>query len=605
MASQGSGNRVTDSRQQQPFGQPPADAGYNQPTPPASSGPTGAAQAGATQAGYGQAGFGQGGYGQAGYGQAGYGRPTDQPGSGPAAGYGQTGAGPQADQARQEYASYGGQGVWPGTGPAAQAGSFGQADAGPAGAGLAGAGSTGAGQAGAGQAGADQASTSQFGAAGEYAAHDAYAPPGGYGQAGYGQQQYGQQGYAPPGYGQQPSYGQYVSGQPRGAWAGGAPGSRWHSTAAAGTWRHPERAVHSDQAESARDNRFRGHRRALGGGPDDRARARHGNALVGEIPAFLIDALVGGSVLAAMGQALLGRKISISEAVGLSRMGWILATGIIYWLIIGIIFIVPSLVLHGWGILISLPLGAWLGIMLCLTFPIVVLERKNPIEAITRSWQLVTGSFWRFLGIFVLLGIVMFVIFFFLGFIFSLAGVAGIFAFTAHAGAVAVGALIASAILYLILGSIVTSIWTGVILLLYADTRMRKEGMDLVLQQGAQSQQLTGDEFATYAPASAASAGQGGQVGQGRSRRRLRGRRLRRRRLLRRFGRRIRGEPADTSRAETSRADTSRAIQGVSRLSQEPPRATDHTSHGPSLAQTKIVGSAVAGLAHRSGRPGR
>src|SRR6185437_5233822 len=166
---------------------------------------------------------------------------------------------------------------------------------------------------------------------------------------------------------------------------------------------------------------------------------------------------------------------------------------------------------HGWGFLIALPLATWLGIMLCLTFPIVVLERKNPIEAVTRSWQLVIGSFWRFLGIFALLGVVMFVIFFVLGFIFSLVGVAGIFAIASHSGAVAVGAIIASAVLYLIIGSIVTAIWTGVILLLYADTRMRKEGMDLILQQAAQNQQLTGDEFATYAPASsAASAGQGG-----------------------------------------------------------------------------------------------
>ena len=47
-----------------------------------------------------------------------------------------------------------------------------------------------------------------------------------------------------------------------------------------------------------------------------------------------------------------------------------------------------------------------------------------------------TGSFWRFFGIFALLGVVMFVIFFFLGIILSLVGVAGIFAATAaHAGA--------------------------------------------------------------------------------------------------------------------------------------------------------------------------
>ena len=68
--------------------------------------------------------------------------------------------------------------------------------------------------------------------------------------------------------------------------------------------------------------------------------------------------------------------------------------------------------------------------------------------------------------------------------------------------------------IYLVLGSIVATLWTAVILLLYADTRMRKEGMDLILQQAAQSQRLTGDEFATYAPASTAPVGPGG-AGQG------------------------------------------------------------------------------------------
>jgi uncharacterized membrane protein len=36
---------------------------------------------------------------------------------------------------------------------------------------------------------------------------------------------------------------------------------------------------------------------------------------------------------------------------------------------------------------------------------------------------------------------------------------------------------------------------------------MRKEGMDLVLQQAAQNQQLTGEEFATSGPGSAYTGG--------------------------------------------------------------------------------------------------
>jgi hypothetical protein len=47
---------------------------------------------------------------------------------------------------------------------------------------------------------------------------------------------------------------------------------------------------------------------------------------------------------------------------------------------------------------------------------------------------------------------------------------------------------------------------------------MRKEGMDLVLQQAAQNQQLTGEEFATSGPGSAYTGGAlpgGGYQGSG------------------------------------------------------------------------------------------
>jgi hypothetical protein len=60
-----------------------------------------------------------------------------------------------------------------------------------------------------------------------------------------------------------------------------------------------------------------------------------------------------------------------------------------------------------------------------------------------------------------------------------------------------VAAIIVSAIGGIIVGSITRPVLAGVTVLLYLDMRMRKEGLDLVLQNAAQNQQLTGDEFAT------------------------------------------------------------------------------------------------------------
>ena len=239
-----------------------------------------------------------------------------------------------------------------------------------------------------------------------------------------------------------------------------------------------------------------------------------GAAILAEIPAIIIDAAVGGGVLAALGKALLGRKLSIGDALQQSRLGWMILTGLGYWLMVGLIWIVPSLVLHGFGFLISFPLGAWLGIMLCLMFPVVVLERQNSLAAIGRSWQLVKGSFWRFFGIFALLIAVILVLFFIVGLIFTL--VAGITIFSARgngtvASGVAIGAVIAIGIFDFIVTSVLVALWSALVVLLYADVRMRKEGMDLALQQAAQNGQLTGDEFASYVPNQPAGGGdQGG-----------------------------------------------------------------------------------------------
>jgi hypothetical protein len=243
-----------------------------------------------------------------------------------------------------------------------------------------------------------------------------------------------------------------------------------------------------------------------------------GSADVGEIPAFVLDAAVGGGVVAALGRAFLGQKISIRQAVELSRLGWVIVSGLIYWLIIGIVWLVPLWALHGFGILIAFPLGAWLGIMLSLTFPVVVLERQNSIAAISRSWQLVKGSFWRFLGIFALLIIVMVILYVIALIIITVAGIAGVAVLhgnTALAGGAAIGGIIALAVLYFLMASVVTALWTAVIVLLYADVRMRKEGMDLILQQAVQNNALTGDEFSTNIPARTSAPAGGGNASGG------------------------------------------------------------------------------------------
>lgn len=92
----------------------------------------------------------------------------------------------------------------------------------------------------------------------------------------------------------------------------------------------------------------------------------------------------------------------------------------------------------------------------------VVLERRGPLDALGRSWQLVKGSMWRTLGIIVVVGIV--------------AGLAGLI-FGAIGGAISSGLPAGwRSLLPAILG-IFTASWIQIVTtLLFLDLRARREG---------------------------------------------------------------------------------------------------------------------------------
>jgi len=245
-------------------------------------------------------------------------------------------------------------------------------------------------------------------------------------------------------------------------------------------------------------------------------------ALFALVPALAALGLQLGGLVTAMGQSLLGRKITIREAVRRSRTGPVVAAILLLAVIFLAIWIPPALVLKGWGVIVILLLTAWLGIMLSLTIPVVVLERRGPFAAIGRSWRLVLGSYWRVLGIYLLMYIITTVLSWVIALPLDLfTGLAGGFGEAANGATVSV-ALVGFAIGEIVVASLVVTLQTGVLVLVYADMRMRKEGMDLVLQQAAMNRLLTGDEFAASGMSSAYTGGadpaagrQGGPAGGG------------------------------------------------------------------------------------------
>ena len=207
-------------------------------------------------------------------------------------------------------------------------------------------------------------------------------------------------------------------------------------------------------------------------------------------------ALQAGGLAAVLGCGLLGRKLGIAEAVRLARAGWVLLTFVVLALATAVIWAPLIALLKGWGVIPALLLTAWLAVMTSLAIPVVVLERRGPFAAIGRSWRLISGSYWRVFGIYLLMYLmasaISFVVNLPLGFASGL--VSGVGAGSRSSVSVAV---VIYAIGEIVIASLTATIELGVIVLVYADMRMRKEGMDLVLRQAAQHRQLTGDEFAS------------------------------------------------------------------------------------------------------------
>ena len=266
-------------------------------------------------------------------------------------------------------------------------------------------------------------------------------------------------------------------------------------------------------------------------------------AAVSAVLAFIVDTVLTGLLTVVIGRSVLGHKITAGEAwrIARPRMAALIGVTLLIpliliglWVAYGTVLVILA-VLHAPGGLIGglAALGAiaaiiltiWFAVMFRMAAQVVVLEREGPVRALARSWRLVRGSFWRVLGITLLAGLIVLVTAGVLqipfGLLAALAG-GGNSLLPATGGNVA-GILI-SAVGGVVAGAVARPISAGVAVLLYVDLRMRREGLDLVLQTAASSgNSSTGDEFAslwrpgarTAPPAAAPQPGPGAGPGQG------------------------------------------------------------------------------------------
>jgi hypothetical protein len=214
----------------------------------------------------------------------------------------------------------------------------------------------------------------------------------------------------------------------------------------------------------------------------------------------LSSTLLGGMLTVVIGRSIFGAGITIGDAWRRLRPRfWALigftvlkALGVVLWFggLVLIVLLAVAVVDGPIAILVAAPLVllwiavlVYLGVMLTFTPSIVVLERRDILTGVRRSFALIKGDFWRVFGIGILALIVA---------QFVAAAVSIPFTIGSQV-ALTISPTTASFLLSMVLasvggaiGQIITGPFSaGVVVLQYTDRRIRAEAFDFVLQTGA------------------------------------------------------------------------------------------------------------------------
>ena len=181
-----------------------------------------------------------------------------------------------------------------------------------------------------------------------------------------------------------------------------------------------------------------------------------------------------GAVYRAVANVALGRPATVGSVLRETLARYFPLLGLIA--LAGLLLIVWAIVLAIGFLLLVLPglavfcAGLYFAVRWSLSVAGMMAEDVGPLKGMTRSWNLVKGSWWRTLGILLIVLILSSVIAYALTIVVAL--------ITAALGGGDVQ-LAAAAVLSTLLSAVVSPIWPIAITLLYFDLRVRKEGLDL------------------------------------------------------------------------------------------------------------------------------
>ncbi|NDJ60710.1 MAG: hypothetical protein GYB67_06265 [Chloroflexi bacterium] len=196
---------------------------------------------------------------------------------------------------------------------------------------------------------------------------------------------------------------------------------------------------------------------------------------------FIQLVLVNGLITYITSEFHLGRKVGLGEALtaGISRLGT-LALGIFYFglLFIPALFILGALTVLCGLVVFTLPVVLYLGIALYFFIvPVLMLENVGASFGISRALALGKARFWRALGLFILIYIITLIITIVLGVVVGFVTVG-----TSQPGSlVDPGFVTLTTIAQTIVNILIIPILPIAFTIMYYDTRVRLEGLDIAL----------------------------------------------------------------------------------------------------------------------------
>jgi len=100
--------------------------------------------------------------------------------------------------------------------------------------------------------------------------------------------------------------------------------------------------------------------------------------------------------------AVLGQPVDVREAYryATGRSGAVVLTSLLIGLAVGLLVVTC----------IGIPVAVWLGLGWSVAMPAIVIERLGAIDGMRRSWDLVRGHRWRLLVVFVLMGLISYIL---------------------------------------------------------------------------------------------------------------------------------------------------------------------------------------------------